>query len=69
MWAASAAVLASAMARSKATRASSVRPSCMQQRALDAEEVEIAGQLAASGSIIVKRRRRALRLATPRPRG
>ena len=44
MWAASAGVLASAMARSKASRASAARPSCSRSAPLQAEEVEVAGQ-------------------------
>ena len=42
--AASAGVLASDIARSKAVRASSFRPNSQQERALDPEEVEIAGK-------------------------
>ena len=45
MCAASTAVLASAIARSNAARASSWRPSCGEQRAAHAEEMKVAGQL------------------------
>ena len=52
MWAASAGVRASAIACSKATRASSARPSCMSSAPLHAEEMEVAASRGASGSII-----------------